>query len=85
MKGDSANPANVTHYNTMMDSLTKYLEGKEQFTLIMDDPLANSYIQNLYAPDPDPNMIVREYERTFQQNENLGLNDMQTENYEKLS
>lgn len=69
----------------MMDSLTKYLEGKEQFTLIMDDPLANSYIQNLYAPDPDPNMIVREYERTFQQNENLGLNDMQTENYEKLS
>ena len=29
----------------------------------------------------DPGMEIEEYERTFDQNESLGLNDMQTENY----
>jgi zinc finger protein len=51
------------------------------FTLILDDPLANSYLQNLYAPDPDPNMEIVEYERSWQQNEELGLNDINVENY----
>ena len=49
----------------------------------MDDPLANSYMQNIYAPDSDPNMTVETYERTFEQNEELGLNDMKVEDYEK--
>lgn len=52
-----------------------------QFTLIVDDPLANSYVQNLYAPDPDPAMTIETYERTWQQNEELGLNDMVVEGY----
>ena len=51
------------------------------FTLILDDPLANSYLQNIYAPDPDPNMTTELYERTFEQNEELGLNDMKVEGY----
>ena len=37
--------------------------------------------QNLYAPDPDPEMTIEKYERTFEQNEELGINDMKTENY----
>ena len=37
----------------------------------------------MYAPDPDPEMKVEEYQRTFEQNEELGLNDMKTENYEQ--
>lgn len=53
------------------------------FTLILDDPLANSYIQNLYAPDPDPNMVIELYDRSFEQNEDLGLNDMKVEGYEE--
>lgn len=40
----------------------------------MEDPLAASYIQNVYAPDPDPNMTVEDYERTHEENEDLGLN-----------
>ena len=51
------------------------------FTLIIDDPLSNSYVQNLYAPDPDPNMTIETYERTWLQNEELGLNDMKVEGY----
>jgi zinc finger protein len=53
------------------------------FTLILDDPLANSYVQNLYAPDPDPNMEIELYERTWEQNEELGVNDMKVEGYEQ--
>ncbi|KAH9888875.1 zf-ZPR1-domain-containing protein [Cubamyces lactineus] len=52
------------------------------FTLILDDPLANSYLQNIYAPDPDPNMTIEMYDRTWEQNEELGLNDMKVEGYE---
>ena len=54
-------------------------QGERPFTLILDDPLANSYIQNLYAPDSDPNIEIVMYERTHQQNEDLGLNDMKVE------
>lgn len=40
-----------------------------------------SYIQNLYAPDPDPNLTIEEYERTWHESEELGLNDIKTEEY----
>jgi len=68
----------------------KFLAGLKQiialerpFTLILDDPLANSYLQNVYAPDPDPNMTIELYDRTFEQNEELGLNDIKVEGYEE--
>lgn len=38
--------------------------------------------QNVYAPEEDPELSVQRYERTFEQNEELGLNDMRTEGYE---
>lgn len=47
----------------------------------MDDPVGNSYVQNIYAPDPDPFLVVTDYIRTDEQNEELGLNDMITEGY----
>jgi len=59
-----------------LERMKEAIEGKVQFTLIMDDPLAASYVQNLYAPDPDPNMKIEEYERTRQQEEDLGIADM---------
>ena len=54
---------------------------EKPFTIILEDPLANSYLQNLYAPDPDPNMTVELFTRTWEQNEELGLNDIKVENY----
>ncbi len=41
----------------------------------------SSFLQNVYAPDPDPEMKIEKYTRTFEQNEDLGLNDMKTEGY----
>ena len=62
-------------------SLLQVKNAERPFTLIVDDPLANSYVQNLYAPDPDPAMEIESYERSWQQNEELGLNDMIVEGY----
>jgi len=35
----------------------------------------------VYAPEEDPNMKVEHYIRNYDQNEILGLNDMNTDNY----
>nr|CAG4646285.1 EOG090X06TU [Macrothrix elegans] len=51
--------------------------------IILDDPAGNSYLQNVYAPEPDPEMEIVYYERTFEHNEELGLNDMKVDNYEE--
>lgn len=40
-------------------------------------------LQNVYAPEQDPEMTVEKYKRSFDQNEDLGLNDMKTEDYEE--
>jgi zinc finger protein len=76
--GDSADSGDAERFVTFKDRLKKLLTdgGSTPFTLIFDDPLAGSYIQNPYAPDPDPNMTVSEYERTFEQDEEYGINDL---------
>jgi len=56
---------------------------KTPWTLIMDDPLGNCFVQNPFHPKDDPSVEVVEYDRTWEQNEELGLNDMKTENYEQ--
>jgi len=70
-------------FEKFLGSLKQVMTAAQPFTLILDDPLANSYLQNLYAPDPDPNMEVVTYDRTFDQNEELGLNDIKVEDYEE--
>lgn len=42
---------------------------------------ASASFQNVYAPEDDPEMRVERYDRTWEQNESLGLNDMKTEDY----
>ncbi|KZP21033.1 zf-ZPR1-domain-containing protein [Athelia psychrophila] len=81
--GDSAQVGTKERktFEDFLKSLKEVKNADRQFTLIVDDPLANSYVQNLYAPDPDPAMTIETYERTWQQNEELGLNDMVVEGY----
>ena len=45
--------------------------------------MMNFLFQNVYAPEPDPEMTIEHYDRTDEQNEDLGIADMNTENYEK--
>ncbi|KAF9928427.1 hypothetical protein BGZ65_006286 [Modicella reniformis] len=69
-------------FTKFLDKLEQVMSLEIKSTLILDDPLGNSYLQNVYAPEPDPAMATEEYTRTFEQNEFLGLNDMRLENYE---
>jgi zinc finger protein len=81
--GDSGTADSKQRFATFLGNLNKVAEGKMfPVTLIVDDPLANSYLQNLYAPDPDPEMTIEDYERDWDTNEDLGLNDMKLDNYE---
>ncbi|KAI7871365.1 ZPR1 zinc-finger domain-containing protein [Mucor mucedo] len=84
IEGDSGTESGKDRWARFLDNLTKVADGKLlPVTLIIDDPLANSYLQNLYAPDPDPEMTIEEYERSWEMNEDLGVNDMKLENYEQ--
>ncbi|KAF9354504.1 nucleolar zinc-finger protein [Mortierella sp. NVP85] len=69
-------------FTKFLDKLEQVMSLEIKSTLILDDPLGNSYLQNLYAPDPDPALTIEEYKRTFEQNESLGLNDIRLEDYE---
>ncbi|VDP76610.1 unnamed protein product [Echinostoma caproni] len=60
-----------------IEELQKIAEGKRLNILFeLRDPAGNSYLQNLYAPEPDPEMEVIDYERTDEENDELGLKDM---------
>jgi len=59
------------------------LTGNKPFTVIMDDPLSNSFIFSPLFPEKDPQLEVIDYERTWEQNEELGINDMNVDHYEE--
>uniref|UniRef100_A0A8I5R173 Zinc finger protein 259 n=1 Tax=Papio anubis TaxID=9555 RepID=A0A8I5R173_PAPAN len=80
--GDSSNPCQKERLQEFSQKMDQIIEGNMKAHFIMDDPAGNSYLQNVYAPEDDPEMKVERYKRTFDQNEELGLNDMKTEGYE---
>lgn len=67
--GDSSQP----NARENLDKWLKKLDNIIGYTIILDDPCGNSYVENADE--------VVQYERTFQQNEELGINDMKVENY----
>lgn len=75
-QSDSMDNSTKNNWDVFLARLQQAIDGEIKFTVIMEDPMAGSYIQNVYAPDPDPNMEIVDYERTYEQNEDLGLNDM---------
>ncbi|KAJ7760333.1 ZPR1 zinc-finger domain-containing protein [Mycena olivaceomarginata] len=82
--GDASDAEGRSTFEIFLGKLKEVKDAARPFTLILDDPLANSYVQNLYAPDPDPNMVIETYERTWAQDEELGLNDIKVEGYGAL-
>jgi len=81
--GDATAPDVAERMEVFKKKLNDLMEVKEEFRIILDDPAGNSYVQNVYAPEEDPEMTVEEYERSFEQNDLLGINDMKVENYEE--
>ncbi|XP_008305142.1 zinc finger protein ZPR1 [Stegastes partitus] len=81
--GDSGTTDRVQKLNEFGAVLDKVIAGEMNVHIILDDPAGNSYLQNVYAPEPDPELITEKYTRSFEQNEELGLNDMKTEGYQE--
>ncbi|XP_047439111.1 zinc finger protein ZPR1 [Mugil cephalus] len=79
--GDSGIVDRVRKLSEFGEKLDKIMAAEMDAHIILDDPAGNSYLQNVYAPDPDPEMTIEKYTRTYEQNEDLGLNDMKTEGY----
>ncbi|KAH7080283.1 ZPR1 zinc-finger domain-containing protein [Paraphoma chrysanthemicola] len=81
--GDSMDSAAKDKWSGFFDKLTSAINGEVKFTIILEDPLASSYVQSFTAPEPDPQIKLEDYERTEEEKESLGLNDMKTEGYEE--
>lgn len=82
--GDSLSTDEKSRWTTFFEGLDAAIRGEREFTIVLTDPLASSYVQSL-ADDPsqpDAQMTVVEYERTEEEEEDLGLRDMQVEGYE---
>ncbi|XP_044968688.1 zinc finger protein zpr1-like [Hordeum vulgare subsp. vulgare] len=77
--GDSTYEWKKKKWDGFTERLAKLLNLEEPWTLILDDALAASFI----APatdslEDDKQLTIEEYERSWEQNEELGLNDMDT-------
>ena len=79
-RGDSSSPEAIEKYNHILSELKLMEKGEKPCTILIDDSLGNSFIQR-YGKD-DPNLDYEDYERTYEQNEALGINDMHVDNEE---
>lgn len=79
--GDSLESEAKGRWKAFFEGVDEAIKGERKFTVILKDPLASSYVQNLMAPEKDPQIEEEEYERTQEEEEDLGLLDMKTEGY----
>ncbi|RDX78180.1 Zinc finger protein ZPR1-like protein, partial [Mucuna pruriens] len=77
--GDSLDENSRSKWLDFKARLNKLLSLEEAWTLILDDALANSFVAPATDDLKDDNQLAfEEYERSWEQNEELGLNDMDT-------
>ena len=72
--GDSSVNKKYLEFLQSVKDLKEFKRGP--FKIVLDDALSNCFIYNPNAPEPDPQVEITVYERTFEQNEDLGINDM---------
>lgn len=75
-KGDSKMDGKFLEF---LRNLKECQDGLRPFTLILDDPADNCFVYNPFAPKDDPKIIIEAYERSKEQNDDLGISDMETD------
>lgn len=79
---DSNDENTKNRMDVFFGHLDAAIGGSKQLTVVLDDPTGNSYVQSLNDDGtPDEALRIVKYHRSHEQNEELGLNDMKTENY----
>lgn len=81
--GDSMADDIKTRWNNFFDKLDQAIKAEFSYSITLEDPLANSFVQKNVDEGEDPQITSEEYERTEEEMEDLGLNDMKTEGYEE--
>ncbi|GFF30485.1 zinc finger protein ZPR1 [Aspergillus udagawae] len=81
--GDSMATSDKDKWERFFSRLDDAINGKMKFVITLEDPMANSYVQDLCAPAADPQITTEEYTRTEEEEEELGLRDMKVEGYEQ--
>uniref|UniRef100_A0A1B0ANG5 Zinc finger protein ZPR1 n=1 Tax=Glossina palpalis gambiensis TaxID=67801 RepID=A0A1B0ANG5_9MUSC len=80
---DSSDETTKERLQKFLTKFNDVISLKTEVSLILDDPAGNSFVQSLLDNDePDDKLKIVKYERNYDQNEELGLNDIKTENYE---
>lgn len=77
--GDSMTEPKRQAWTRFFDKLDMAIKGELQYTILLEDPLANSYVQNPWAPEPDERLREEEYKRSQEVEDDLGLSDMKTQ------
>lgn len=80
--GDSMTSDTETRWNKFFDALDRAIKAEFPFSITLEDPLANSFVQKNVDQGDDPQITIEEYERTEDEIDELGLNEMKTEGYE---
>jgi zinc finger protein len=63
----------------VIEKLKRLMTVDEPFTVVLDDPCGNSFIENLCAPSEDPLLKMESYQRSHEQDIMLGIQPAQTE------
>lgn len=80
--GDSMTSATKTRWDQFFDKLDRAIRAEFEYSITLEDPLANSFVQLNVDSGQDPQITTEEYERTEEEKDDLGLSDMKTEGYE---
>lgn len=80
--GDSMEASVKEKWTRFFSRLDAAIEGTLKFVVTLQDPMANSYVQDLCVPAADPQLKIEEYTRSQEEDDDLGLKDMKTEGYE---
>lgn len=65
-------PKTAEAIDQFLSKLRACATANSPFTFVLDDPAGNSFIENPYAPSPDPYLSLRFYDRTPEQQAALG-------------
>ncbi|KAL8769524.1 MAG: hypothetical protein Q9209_004585 [Squamulea sp. 1 TL-2023] len=76
--GDSMPAPKREAWNRFFEKIDKAIKGELEYTILLEDPLGNSYVQNPWAPERDERLREEEYVRSKEVEDDLGLSDMRT-------
>lgn len=72
--GDSSDQEQVQKFKEFISKLESLKKGEQKFTLQIEDPLDNCFIYSRFYPEADPQISCEYFERSEEQNEELGIN-----------